>query len=88
MGSEMCIRDRYEIKRYERDAETQLAPPELKKVHPLGKSPVVEDGRQVLAESGAIIEYLGRTLMVMQIGGLKGLIIKVVCIGCIMQKVH
>jgi len=48
----------YEVKRYERDAETQLAPPELEKIHPLGKSPVIEDGDQVIAETGAIIEYL------------------------------
>ncbi len=48
----------YEIKAYQRDAQTQLAPPELKKVHPLGKSPVIEDNGQVIAESGAIIEYL------------------------------
>lgn len=49
----------YEVKRYQRDAQTMLAPPELKEVHPLGKSPVVvdEDGA-TLAESGAIIEYL------------------------------
>jgi glutathione S-transferase len=44
--------------RYERDPKTILAPPELKKVHPLGKSPVIRDGDFVLAESGAIIEYL------------------------------
>ena len=49
----------YEIKFYERDAKTQLAPDELKKVHPLGKSPVVTDGDSVLAESGAIIDFLG-----------------------------
>ncbi len=49
----------YEIKRYERDAATQLAPKELLKVHPLGKSPVVTDGDMTLAESGAIIDYLG-----------------------------
>ena len=49
----------YEIKFYERDAKTQLAPESLKTVHPLGKSPVVTDGDQVLAESGAIIDYLG-----------------------------
>ncbi len=49
----------YEIKFYERNTETQLAPDELKAVHPLGKSPVVTDGNQVLAESGAIIDYLG-----------------------------
>jgi glutathione S-transferase len=48
----------YEVKRYQRNAETMLAPPELKAVHPLGKSPVVEDGGQVLAESGAIVETL------------------------------
>ena len=51
----------YEVKRYERDPKTMLAPPELKKVHPLGKSPVIEDtdadGR-VIAETGAIIDYL------------------------------
>jgi glutathione S-transferase len=48
----------YEIKKYERDHKTMLAPPELKKIHPLGKSPVITDGDRVLAESGAIIEYL------------------------------
>lgn len=48
----------YEIKRYERNKKTMLAPPELKQVHPLGKSPVITDGDLVLAESGAIIEYL------------------------------
>ena len=48
----------YEIKRYERDAKTMLAPPELRKIHPLGKSPVITDGDQTMAESGAIIEYL------------------------------
>ena len=47
----------YEIVKYQRDAQTMLAPPELKKVHPLGKSPVVVDGDAVLAESGAILEY-------------------------------
>ncbi len=50
----------YELKRYERDPKTMLAPPELKKVHPLGKSPVVEDEGLVLAESGAIIDYLAQ----------------------------
>ncbi len=49
----------YKIKFYARDAKTQLAPDELKKIHPLGKSPVVTDGSEVLAESGAIIDYLG-----------------------------
>src|SRR6185295_19023917 len=48
----------YEVKRYERNAQTRLAPPELKAVHPLGKSPVVEIDGKVLGESGAIIEYL------------------------------
>ncbi|HEX9185202.1 MAG TPA: glutathione S-transferase, partial [Burkholderiales bacterium] len=48
----------YEIKRYQRDAKTMLAPPELKSVHPLGKSPVIQDGPVTLAESGAILEYL------------------------------
>jgi glutathione S-transferase len=48
----------YTVKRYERDAKTMLAPPELKAVHGLGKSPVIVDQGQTLAESGAIIEYL------------------------------
>jgi glutathione S-transferase len=48
----------YEVKRYERDPKTMLAPPELKAVHPLGKSPVVTDGDRTLAESGAVVEYL------------------------------
>jgi glutathione S-transferase len=48
----------YEIKHYQRDPQTMLAPPELRAVHPLGKSPVVTDEGQTLAESGAIIEYL------------------------------
>jgi len=56
----------YEVVRYERDKETMLAPPELRRVHPLGKSPVIEDtgspsgageGRAI-AETGAIVEYL------------------------------
>ena len=47
----------YEIVRYQRDAKTMLAPPELRRVHPLGKSPVVtSDDGLTLAESGAIIE--------------------------------
>lgn len=50
----------YEIRHYQRDAKTMLAPPELRQVHPLGKSPVITDGDQVVAESGAIIEYLCR----------------------------
>jgi glutathione S-transferase len=48
----------YDIKRYQRDAKTMLAPPELRQVHPLGKSPVITDDGLTLAESGAIIEYL------------------------------
>jgi glutathione S-transferase len=48
----------YKIKRYERDPETMLAPPSLREVHPLGKSPVITDGTLTLAESGAIVEYL------------------------------
>ncbi len=48
----------YEIKHYQRDRSTMLAPPELLKVHPLGKSPVITDGDVTVAESGAIIEYL------------------------------
>ena len=51
----------YEIVGYARDAKTRLAPPELKTVHPLGKSPVLEDGPVRIAESGAIVEYLGAT---------------------------
>ncbi len=48
----------YELKVYRRDPATRLAPPELKAVHPLGKSPVVTDDGETIAESGAIIEYL------------------------------
>lgn len=48
----------YEIRRYERDPDTMLGPESLKQVHPLGKSPVIEDEGRVVAESGAIIEYL------------------------------
>ncbi len=48
----------YEIKKYERDPRTMLAPPSLRDVHPLGKSPVISDGDITVAESGAILEYL------------------------------
>lgn len=48
----------YEIKKYQRDPKTMLAPPALRAVHPLGKSPVIQDGDTVVAESGAIIDYL------------------------------
>jgi glutathione S-transferase len=50
----------YEIKHYQRDAQTSLAPPELKAVHPLGKSPVISDDGRVIVESGAIIDYIIR----------------------------
>lgn len=48
----------YEIKHYQRDAVTNLAPPELKAVHPLGKSPLLEDSGTLIEESGAIVQYL------------------------------
>ncbi|MEZ0494986.1 glutathione S-transferase family protein [Sphingomonas sp. IW22] len=54
----------YEVRRYQRDKATMLAPPELKSIHPLGKSPVIEDlaaaggDRTVIAETGAVVEYL------------------------------
>ncbi len=50
----------YEIKFYQRDATTRLAPPELKAIHPLGKSPVITDGDITIAESGAIVDYIQR----------------------------
>jgi len=51
----------YEMKRYQRDAQTRLAPPELTAVHPLGKSPVITDEDVRIAESGAIVDYIIRT---------------------------
>jgi glutathione S-transferase len=51
----------YEVKRYERDADTMLAPPELRAIHPLGKSPVITDGDKTVAETGAIVEYILET---------------------------
>ena len=51
----------YELKIYQRDKLTKLAPAALSKIHPLGKSPVITDGDAVIAESGAIIEYLVET---------------------------
>jgi glutathione S-transferase len=51
----------YEVRWYRRDSKTGVAPPELKAVHPLGKSPVITDGERTLAESAVIIEYLART---------------------------
>ena len=51
----------YDIRLYQRDAKTRLAPPELTAIHPLGKSPVITDGDLKIAESGAIVDYLIRT---------------------------
>lgn len=48
----------YSVQRYQRDKATMLAPGELKRIHPLGKSPVIQDGSQVVAETGAIVEYI------------------------------
>jgi glutathione S-transferase len=48
----------YEVRRYERNPKTMLAPPELRRVHPLGKSPLIEHEGRVIAETGAIVEYL------------------------------
>jgi glutathione S-transferase len=50
----------YEMKRYQRDVRSRLAPPELTAIHPLGKSPVISDGELKIAESGAIVDYLVR----------------------------
>jgi glutathione S-transferase len=50
----------YEMKHYQRNATTRLAPPELEAVHPLGKSPVITDGDVKIAESGAIVDYIIR----------------------------
>jgi glutathione S-transferase len=48
----------YQMKRHERDAVTRLSPPELQAMHPMGTAPVIEDGDLVLAESGAIVDYI------------------------------
>lgn len=48
----------YEVRRYARDPKTMLAPPALKHLHPLGKSPMIEDDGRILIETGAIVEYL------------------------------
>ena len=48
----------YEVRRYQRDRKTMLAPPELRRAHPLGKSPVIEDDGRIVAETGAVVEYL------------------------------
>jgi len=50
----------YKIIKYQRDPKTRLAPPELLKIHPLGKAPVIKDGDEVIFESGAVVEYLIR----------------------------
>ncbi len=50
----------YEIAFYQRNGETNLAPPELARIHPLGKSPVITDGGRVIAESGAVVDYIIR----------------------------
>jgi glutathione S-transferase len=52
------LETRYEVIRYERDRQTMLAPPELRKIHRLGKSPVIEDDGRVVAETGAVVEYI------------------------------
>lgn len=51
----------YEVKRYERDAKTMLAPPELRAIHSLGKSPVISDAGKTIAETGTIVEYIIET---------------------------
>ena len=51
----------YEVKRYDRNPQTRLAPPDLKAIHPLGKSPILERDGKIYAESGAIIEYFAET---------------------------
>ena len=51
----------YTVHAYQRNPKTRLAPPELERIHPLGKAPVIRDGDEVIFESGAIIEYLVRT---------------------------
>jgi glutathione S-transferase len=48
----------YEVVPYERDKKTMLAPKELRRVHPLGKSPIIEDNGRIFAETGLIVEYL------------------------------
>src|SRR3546814_3064136 len=48
----------YEVRRYARDSTTMLAPAELRAVHPLGKAPVIEDQGRIVAETGALVEYL------------------------------
>lgn len=64
----------YEIVLYKRDRKTRLAPPELKTIHPLGKSPVITDGDITVAESGAIVEYLAERYGSAAQGDLAGLL--------------
>jgi glutathione S-transferase len=64
----------YELKRYQRDAKTRLAPSELKVIHPLGKSPVITEGAITVAESGTILEYLADRFAVEQQGDLAHLL--------------
>jgi glutathione S-transferase len=54
------LKEPYRIQRHRRDPSTRLAPAALREIHPLGKSPVIEDNGRVIAESGAILEYLPR----------------------------
>lgn len=63
----------YKLKLYKRDPRTKLAPPELKAIHPLGKSPVITDGDETIAESGAILEYLVERYGTQAQGDLAGL---------------
>lgn len=64
----------YEIVRYQRNKKTRLAPPELKAIHPLGKSPVITDGDVTVAESGAILEYLAEQYGHLGKGDIAGLL--------------
>nr|WP_217346688.1 glutathione S-transferase [Noviherbaspirillum sp. L7-7A]MBV0881164.1 glutathione S-transferase [Noviherbaspirillum sp. L7-7A] len=64
----------YEMVRYQRDPKTRLAPPALKAIHPLGKSPVITDGGITVAESGAILEYLAETYGAEAAAALPGLL--------------
>ena len=64
----------YKIVVYKRDKKTRLAPAELKAIHPLGKSPVITDGKITVAESGAILEYLAETYGNQATGDLAGLL--------------
>lgn len=56
---ELCLP--YDLVVYRRDKQTRLAPPELRAIHPLGKSPVITDSATTVAESGAILEYIAET---------------------------